>query len=53
MFTRDRITTPRPTFAPNHRSNTTLIADGTGKACPKNTALTTHHTASFHRGTPR
>jgi hypothetical protein len=53
MFTRDRITTPRPTFAPNNRSNTTFTTDGTGTACAKNTARTAHHTASFHAGTPR
>jgi hypothetical protein len=53
MFTRLRITTPAPIFAPKSRSTATLIADGTGNHGAKKSDRDTHQSASLHRGTPR
>jgi hypothetical protein len=53
MFTRLRITTPLPTFAPKIRSTMTLNGEGTGNHGANNSERHSHHMTSFHRGTPR
>ena len=53
MFTRLRITTPVPTFAPKQRKTATLTGDGIGNQGAKNSDLATHQSASFHFGAPR
>jgi hypothetical protein len=53
MFTRLRITTPAPIFAPKILNVATFSAEGTGNQGANNKLRTTHHSASFQAGAPR
>ena len=53
IFTRERITTPFPIFAPKARSTATRRDDGNGNQLSKNNERANHQSASTQAGAPR
>ena len=53
IFTRERITTPFPIFAPKARSTATRREDGNGNQLSKNNERANHQSASTQAGAPR
>jgi hypothetical protein len=53
MFTRERITTPRPTLAPKPLKAATFSPEGTGNHGAKSNERTIHQSTSLIFETPR